>query len=229
MKKTVGTLRQLFRVLCQIQSSTWFLRQPGWEASDQAYEAYDMLIGRCPPIEEKELGSLFPDVETVEIDFSGRSKVLYLPRLEKNPEFVPILSLQCSLDETGTNAKLRVMLVSPNGEKEKLHGIGFRLESPHGDEGDEEDGGNELGRHGFYHAQLIRSLGYGPPVECPSWLPETQPSFPLTADDPVTLVLCLLLSLYGKKYCWTFYTEHQIFDLKSHLDRLDTWIKWSPT
>jgi hypothetical protein len=185
-----------------------------------------MLIGSCPPIEEKELSGLFPDSEVVEVDFSGRRKVLYLPRLEKNCEFVPFLSLWCKLDETGTRITLRVMLVSRGGNEGKLHGIGFRLESPYGDEEDEE---NREGRHDFYHAQLIRGLGWGPLVECPNWLPETQPSFPLTADDPVTLMLCLLLSLYGKRYCWTFYTEHQIFDLKSHLDKLDTWIKWSST
>jgi len=185
-----------------------------------------MLIGSCPPVEEKELGGLFPDSETVEVGFSERRKVLYLPPLEKNQEFVPVLSLWCKLDETGAKMALRVMLVSRGGNEGMLRGIGFRLESPYGDEDDEE---NKEGRHDFYHAQLIRNLGWGPLVEGPSWLPETQPSFPLTADDPVTLMLCLLLSLYGKKYCWTFYTEHQIFDLKSHLDRLDTWIKWPST
>ncbi|MFQ5911427.1 MAG: hypothetical protein ACE5IJ_12025 [Thermoplasmata archaeon] len=178
-----------------------------------------------PPIKEKELGGLFPDAEVVEADFSERRGVLYLPPLEKNPEFVPLLSLWCKLEETGASMALRVMLVSRGGSEGRVRGIGFRLESPHGDDENED----ELGRHDFYHAQLIRSLGHGPPVECPGWLPETQPSFPLTADDPVTLVLCLLLSLYGRKYCWTFYTEHQIFDLKSYLDRLDTWIKWPST
>jgi len=186
-----------------------------------------MLVGPWPPIEEKELDGLFPDSEVVGVDFSGRSKVLYLPQLEKNPEFVPVLSLWCNLDETRTKMTLKVMLISSGGDEGNLCGVGFRLESPHGDEEDEGDERKEVGRHDFYHAQLIRSLGYGPPVECPSWLPETQPSFPLTADCPVTLVLCLLLSLYGKKYCWTFYTEHQIFDLKSYLDKLASWIKWS--
>ncbi|MBT9142247.1 MAG: hypothetical protein DDT32_00737 [Syntrophomonadaceae bacterium] len=225
MKKTVGTLRQLFEVLCRIQSSSWFHQQPGWKPSAGALKTWDMLIGSLPPVEERELGNLFQDSQEVEIDFSPRGKVLYLPPLQKNPEFVPVLSLWCNLDETRTKMTLKVMLISSSGDERNLRGVGFRLESPHGDEEDEGDERKEVGRHDFYHAQLIRSLGYGPSVECPGWLPETQPSFPLTADCPVTLVLCLLLSLYGKKYCWTFHTEHQIFDLKSHLDRLNTWIK----
>lgn len=186
-------------------------------------------MGACPPIEEKDLGGLFPDAEVVEVDFSGRRKVLYLPPLEKNPEFVPYLSLWCKLEETGASMALRVMLVSRGESEGEFRGVGFRLESPHENEEDEGDERDEAGRHDFCHAQLIRSLGYGPRVECPSWLPETQPSFPLTADGPVTLVLCLLLSLYGKRYCWNFYTEHQIFDLKSHLNRLATRMKWSST
>ncbi len=223
MRKTVGTLRQLFEALCRIQENAWIRQQPRWKPSAGALKAWSTLINSLPPIGETELANLFPDSEAVEVDFSERSKVLYLPRLEKNPEFVPVLSLRCNLGETKTKMTMKVMLISSDGNEGNLCGVGFRLESPHGDER------KEVGRHDFYHAQLIRSLGYGPPVECPSWLPETQPSFPLTADDPVTLVLCLLLSLYGKRYCWTFYTEHQIFDLKSHLDRLDTWMKWSST
>ena len=213
MAETVETLRQLLDVLCKLQSRSWFLRDPGHEPSTRACETWEMLVSPWSPIEEKELSALFSHPEAFEIDFSERRKVLYLPPLQQDAKFVPVLSLQGNFDEARTEIKLRVMLVCYDENEKKLCGIGFRL-----DRGE--------GRHGFYHAQLIRSLERGqyvergPSVHCPRWLPETQPSFPLAADCPVTLMLCLLLSLYGIKYCWTLVTEHQISGLKSHLKGL---------
>lgn len=164
--------------------------------------------------------------------------MLYLPALEKkDSNFVPVLSLECHLDAEKTVMKLRVMLVclvkddQENGEAEKFRGIGFRLESPHGDEYEDErsEGGEKKeGRHDFYHAQLIRGLGWGPRIESPEWLPCNQPSFPLTADDPITLVLSLLLTLYGKKYCGLFLQRHggNLSILKAAERKLQTWIQW---
>ena len=88
--------------------------------------------------------------------------------------------------------------------------------------------------HDFYHTQLIQSFGNSPfdrkvQVECPSWLPVSQPSFPLTANCPITLVFSLLLTLYGKRYCWEFFHNHnpQLNDLKQQMNKLDEWIKWT--
>ncbi|MCP4602197.1 MAG: hypothetical protein GY847_17055 [Proteobacteria bacterium] len=211
MNKTVGTLQQFFNVLYRMQDRIWIRQQPRWKPSARAYETWRTLVGPWPPIGEKELSDLFPDSEAVEIDFSARSKVLYLPPLEKNVDFVPVLQMQCTLDEERTDISLKVMFVrSIKGDEKQLGGLGFRLESGEG-------------RHDFYHAQLIRDFGWGPAIESPHWLPETQPSFPLAANCPVTLMLCLLLSLYGKKYCWTFVTEHGIFNLESHLKKINEW------
>ena len=40
----------------------------------------------------------------------------------------------------------------------------------------------------------------GPLIGCPEWLPETQPSFPLPATNSVTLMLAMLITLYGLDY-----------------------------
>ena len=90
-------------------------------------------------------------------------------------------------------------------DKTTLNGIGFRMETPEGT-----DNGS-TGIHKFYHAQLIQQFS---PKEFKdklqtkslSWLPESQPSFPMLADCPVTLFLCLIVTLYGggkyyKKIC----------------------------
>lgn len=225
MKEIARTLREFFSVLCQIQSSVWFHQEPKWKPSDHAWTTYSMLMGSWAPITERELRNMFPDRGTVDADFSRRRKFLYLPQLEKNSRFVPVLSLKCNLDETTANIKLRVFLVCRDEDEgdARLRGIGFRLEGP--------EGAGE-GRHNFYHAQFIQNLETGlyaergPNIEILHWLPETQPAFPLIAEDPLTLVLSLFLSLYDVRFCWSFVNEYQVPNLKSPLDKLTTRIQY---
>jgi len=239
MDKTVGTLRQLFQWLYQEQQVSWFPERRKRTPSARAQEVWYHLVNRWTPIRQEDLDRWFPSsASELDVDFSHpRSLFLYLPPLEKDAEFVPILSLKCRLDTEKTVMKLRVMLVclveddQENEDKEKLRGIGFRLESPHGDEyeGERNEGEEKReGRHDFYHAQIVRGFGWGPLVESPSWLPETQPSFPLVADCPVTLVLCLLLTLYGKRQSLELIKRNTgLWSwLRPYVGRLQTWIKW---
>jgi hypothetical protein len=114
-----------------------------------------------------------------------------------------------------------------NGGEGKLCGISFRLENPHREQ-QEEAQENEEGTHDFYHAQLVKSPGSLSFIEYPTWIPDRQPSFPLTAKCPVTLVLCLLLTLYGKNECWEFVSQDTAFFnlLRSYVSELQPWIKW---
>jgi len=72
--------------------------------------------------------------------------------------------------------------------------LGFRFEAP---EGKSTSG---AGRHNYYHVQMIRALGSSisfPANEHLKWLPDAEPTFPIDADNPVKLLLSLLISLYG--------------------------------
>ena len=114
-------------------------------------------------------------------------------------------------------------------KKGNPYGIGFRMETPESmnQEGDMPANG---GIHDFHHAQLIRRFGQPKldilPIDCPVWIPDSQPSFPLPAECPVTLLLCLIVTLYGRNYYNQFLTQHQIFDIKRHLKKIDRWINW---
>ncbi len=235
MNKEIDVLRQLFDRLHHQQQTVWYDQGRGREPSSQAREAWNDLIIRFSPMGQREFEYWFPvSAAELHVDFSEKNLFLYLPPLEKNAEFVPILDMECHLDETRKTMKLRMMLVrlveAEEEGKKKLCGVGFRLENPEGDnqgeERTEEEGEARDGSHDFYHAQLIKSLDGK--VECPTWLPCTQPSFPLPADCPVTLVLCLLLTLYGKRTCWQFVSEDTGFKnlLRSYMDSLQHWIKW---
>ena len=92
------------------------------------------------------------------------------------------------------------MLVTLDETNQALNGIGFRMETP-------ESANTSIGIHDFYHAQLIQR--FSPKqfsdklqTKCLNWLPGSQPSFPLPANCPVTLLLCLIVTLYGRK-CYT--------------------------
>jgi hypothetical protein len=60
------------------------------------------------------------------------------------------------------------------------------------------------GKHDYYHSQLCVSLRRGEgtdtlalPIE-PDWFPTSHPAWPMDAETPVELLVCLILSLYGK-------------------------------
>ena len=74
----------------------------------------------------------------------------------------------------------------PNGDKYTAF-LGFRYETP-------ERGDN----HNYYHAQPCRSMGPGDePIGEALPVSERNPTWPLPADSPLELLLCLVTSLYG--------------------------------
>lgn len=216
MWRTIRTLRQFLRVLCEIQRSAWIDQELKWKVTNEALSTFSWLRSPWRPIREKEINTLFADSDELKVSFPKRA-VLYLPPLEREAEFLPVLSLCCDLSEAKTEVKARVMLIR-GFQGLKPYGVGFRLETPHGQ-----------GRHDYYHAQPVRDLGWAPAIECPSWLPVKEPSFPLLARSPVALMLCLMLSLYGLKYCWEFVSQYQVWNLEEAMRQLDDCIARSRT
>ena len=221
MTKTLTTLKDILTPLCKPRRLVW------------ANEDWEHVFTQWRPIAREELEELFTSPRTVsgpvEVDFSKseRGQVLYLPPLERNPRCVPILSLYCKLNNQQSIAKFRVMLVCLDNEG-KPYGIGFRMETPESLNQNLNTPVNE-GIHDFHHAQLIRKFGQKAldrklQVDCPSWIPESQPSFPLPAKCPVMLLLCLILTLYGKRYYKQFFDENGIFEIEQYQKKLDPWI-----
>lgn len=238
MDKTIGYLRQIFSLLHQEQDRDWNIQRRGWQegaretsVSSSALQVQEELSSSgWWPISAEELREFLSREENeLHVNFYDERKYLYLPALkENNKDFVPVLSLKANLDEHRQEFRLRVMLIC-RGDEGNLCGIGFRLE---GSEGDAvvDDGGE--GHHDFYHAQLIKSFKkheMGLSIETPEWLPCEQPSFPLLANDPLTLVVCLLLTLYGKKHFWAFYQRHSGLNVfrETIEEKMGAWIDWS--
>ena len=227
MSNAIITLKRILLPLFKIQESAWIRKNPIPSRSDKALKTFDAIHEKWLPIKFDEIESLFDPAELI-LNFPERGKVLYLPPLEKNANFVPALSLSCTLNENQSIAKLRVMLVCLDEDHEKPYGIGFRMETPESmnQNGNEDD---NQGIHDFHHVQLIRTFGQvgldnSLPIDCPCWLPVSQPSFPLPAKCPVMLLLCLILTLYGKQYYYQFLRDHEIGGIEEYKTALKSWI-----
>lgn len=225
MTETINALKDILMPLFQIQTNAWFNPETEPRPSCQASKIFQNLLERWEPIETfEEIGHLFRPSELV-LDFSKR--VLYLPPLEKEPNFVPILSLSCILNKIQSSAQFKVMLVCRD-EDEKLCSIGFRMETPESMNQSANTVSND-GIHDFYHAQLTRKFDQKAPdnkqgFDCPNWLPQSQPSFPLPAHCPVTLLLCLIVTLYGRSYYNNFINIYETSNTQAYKDKLDEWI-----
>ena len=233
MTKSSNTLKDFLIHLFNKQRSAWNKRNPDDIPSCRALKTYNAIKNKWRPFTNpKQIESLF---QLPQVDFSDQETVLYLPPLKKDPHFVPILSLYSKWNETQSIAKFRVMLVCLDNctdECQKLYGFGFRLETPENMNQTGTTTGN-VGIHDFHHAQLIKKFGKDYldsklEIKCPSWLPESQPSFPLPAKCPMSLMFCLIATLYGREEYNNYRNEfrdrsdHSI--VGKHLRELDQWI-----
>jgi hypothetical protein len=218
MAGPTDVLRQLFLVLCQEQNDSWIQPRPGRGPTEQALHTYQRLISVWPPLTEQDIEREWQKSSGVfDLDLSKDRKVLYLRPVREEPLFVPVLTLAYHFGNNRTEAKLRVVFVKGDTSGTRLYCIGFRLELG-------------TGQHSYAHAQLIETLHgasseqASPCARSPVDLPEEQPALPLPANCPVTLLLCLLWSLYGMGYCRSLSAENRVSDLGTYLRRLDDWL-----
>lgn len=109
-----------------------------------------------------------------------------LPRL--GAEWIPLVHvMRGQLPDGREFITLSIVLA---GEKDGEHrSLGWRFEAPEGS-----------GEHCYWHAQPIREVrrqGDAIPLATPDWLPDTMPAIPLAASDPMQLLVCALVSIYG--------------------------------
>lgn len=110
---------------------------------------------------------------------------IYLPPLDDDPLFVPLLSMDIDSNE-GPKANFRVDLYRL---EDSLNHIGFRFETP----------SIEGTKHVYYHVQPIEAATgrVAANVRLTINVPGKTPCIPIHADSPVALILSLVLSLYG--------------------------------
>ena len=123
---------------------------------------------------------------------------------------LPLVTLH-SLDEW-VHFRIYVLLTTFD-EYSNFKTLAFRFETDEGDY-DSED---EAGTHDFCHMQFCQSINNKVRDIAPLWLPVSQPSIPLDANCQISLVLCMLVSLYGGKEVKKRLSEPGYRSLKKHL------------
>lgn len=153
--------------------------------------------------------------------FPSSGKFFYLPPTDRTPDFVPILFLDCDLDKSKPKIAYNIMLCrciqikDDAGEvHQKIERMGFRFEAPH--EGETRPGSEESeteSAHDYWHMQLIEEITgetRHPDIVCRHQFPTKIPCVPVRARCPVSLLLCMLFSFYGKDIISVIQTEDPI-------------------
>ena len=123
-----------------------------------------------------------------ELGLRDQHRFLYLEPVDVN--ILPLLTLETS--DQWVHFRVYVLLTMLD-QCSKLKCLAIRFET---DEGGLE---SDHGSHDFCHAQFCRRINDTPLPKVPNWIPDSQPSFPLDAENQVGLVLCMLTSLYGRR------------------------------
>jgi hypothetical protein len=163
----------------------------------------EISLNFAPFADRGMLESNLPNADHPNTDFLKTRQFLYLPPIKAFSLLLPVLRVKAEFDrERQPEVRLRVTLFLRDRAQKRLRYFGYRFESP------ELRGPNrevQEGRHDYYHAQLIHVLGdsrsHPGGEQCwPEWLPLDQPAFALDADCSVSLLISLLVSLYGLEY-----------------------------
>ena len=126
------------------------------------------------------------------LDIRMRDNFHYLQlELTKDKKILPLVTMHST--EEWVHFRIYTLLTTLD-ENLDIQALSIRYETDEGDAQRKMDGS-----HDFCHAQLCNSISHRICATTPKWLPESQPSIPLDANDQISLVLCMLTSLYGGK------------------------------
>lgn len=192
----------VFEILSAFENNLESIR--GADLRDRVYETY-----QATPIAIKTLGGMLRSEQ--DIDTETKNIFLYLEPPD-GTGLLPLVTIRTS--EAWIHFRIYTRLYLLDGDS-KVKALGIRFETDEG-EGDP----HIKGAHDFCHAQLFsRSAGVSD-LPIPSWLPVSQPSFPLDADDQVSLVLCMLTTLYGGAHVLRRLREVSNIGISKHLNKV---------
>ena len=209
MDHMMRTLKELFLAIWSEQDEAWRKDSGQNKPSEKAKEALEKVrtMGSfANQLTREALLSRLPDETQLVRDFER--EYLLLPPSPKAANFVPLMWMGYDFDFEADRLDARVDVTMFCHVGSELKWLPLRLES----------GG---GMHNFYHAQLENKMV---PIK-PDWLPGSQPSFPLCAKCPVTLVISLLLTLYGLEETARILTNHNPYRIGHYRKQLEGWVK----
>lgn len=185
----------ILRYICNLQEKTWRSDVPLQDAKN----TYHRLIGRLcfnSIYLEKVLDTNW---NTLKSDSNARKSILLLPPLPNG--YVP--ALRINYEEERDEIGFEVVFYHYNKNENKWSSYGFRYEPPH--RVNKTNSKKIIGMHEYHHAQVTTQIRNEPNSvhlnipEDMGDLDDRIPCIPLPADGLTSLILCMYLSIYGRK------------------------------
>lgn len=179
---------------------------------------YDRLFHDFPPMDsDGKIRNLIDEKNGLITDFCNSNEYLYLPPLDQDPKVVPIFLFDCDFSKTTNDVTFVIVLFRFIDGSDIRESIAFRFEGPEGTNVD-------LSRHNYWHMQVTNKITGRKGSQkhiCQKWLPDKMPCIPIVSQCPVSLLLCMLFSFYGKKLTFE-YIRPDTFDTfeERHLEQL---------
>lgn len=187
---------QDFRILCRVLKELEYFSSAEWSRIKQikkdedkhlAFDNHETLSGMYPSISRGKLRKIAH--ESTRAPRFVLDESLYLPPIYgDNSEFVPVLNIQCDFNRPKICYRLGMIKYVRTKKMDRARGFGFRFECEH-----------LTSIHGYPHMQVTTQPLTIPFQKSPSWIPQNVPCIPLPAQDVVSLLLCVIISLYGSK------------------------------
>jgi hypothetical protein len=150
----------------------------------------------CHPITLKDLDGLIK--KSVRGNLQLNVGNLFMPPLDLDKSFVPVLSLECDYGCSPVTMRLCVGMFSFD-QNHKPIVFAVRFETAH-----------FSSNHDFHHGQFTREFERKSGASngssrtrkhvfasLPGWTPKHIPCIPVPADTPISLIICMLISFYG--------------------------------
>jgi hypothetical protein len=169
-----------------------------YQAMSALPSAINDVVRRYAPASDRQIIGIMSSGDG--FDTYRANAFVYGPVVERGtPKLWPVMAF--AGDRGCDNLRVRVALFfdrldfdseSDDGRRSSARAVAWRFEPPEGDKG----------AHCYYHAQPISSWDKTSSGRLPVHLPlnESQPGFPLKAEDPVSLLVAVLVSVYGHSY-----------------------------
>jgi len=185
-RKDFMIMCDVLRRLAQLSGKCWRNKMDidKSKLTQETKDNYESLTIHKYPMKAEDLERLIkqsPNGDCLRLDR------FYLPPLDADKDFIPVLSLKCNFRNAPPKIGLRIGMFSYDSNK-SLRVFGFRFES-----------GIIDSNHDYCHGQFTKKLFEDELPGMPDRMPETYPCILTPAKCPVSLIFCMLISFYGKK------------------------------
>ena len=166
--------------------------QKGLESNAQVY---DLLADKAGGVVDN-----FNDIASMiakggAFSTTAAARYIRLPDIEEGgARITPLVYLDGHFREQSPYFRLQVVLVvHASAATHTAKKIALRFETP-----------EQSGKHSYYHSQICVTIQRGLGTDTmdlemePPWFPTSHPAWPMDAETPTELLVCLILTLYGK-------------------------------